>query len=368
MRQDALERQEQVALFFERNPSASARKASREFGVSTPTVLKHMRALGIPVQAKPRRTREQMDAQAREAAALMAEGKLPTEIAKEQGHSRPTVHRDLARLGIRVGRATKYPPPKPRRCLTCGEKFTPTRDAAGRGYGLYCSALCRDRAPERIDKLRASRRRAREEREAYCKRHKLWTIEQAAEWLGRDIGIVCYCIDRGRLPLAEVFKGRVKLVRPGDVKRLGKELAARSDPVFDDPVQFDDWLRETLGLTKQRSREILDRRARAKARIARSRPRAGRPKSSGPPVHHFEWERRFSEVKADLDEQHAAYHVQGDRAPTNHEAAYQVAEEDFAEHPERWDYDPAVRPEKAKRRVWWAVKPLIQAGSEIRAA
>src|SRR5947207_1090699 len=100
MRQDALERQDQVARFFKRNPSASARQASRELGFSPPTVLKHMRDLGIPVQAKPRRTTDEMEADARKAAALFAAGKPLAEIGKKQGHSRVTVGRDLTRLAI----------------------------------------------------------------------------------------------------------------------------------------------------------------------------------------------------------------------------------------------------------------------------
>jgi len=44
--------------------------------------------------------------------------------------------------------------------------------------------------------------------------------------------------------------------------------------------------------------------------------------------------------------------------------ALAVAMEDFAEHPERWDYDPTKFPADAAWRVWSAVEPLLSVETE----
>jgi hypothetical protein len=78
--------------------------------------------------------------------------------------------------------------------------------------------------------------------------------------------------------------------------------------------------------------------------------------------------RGFAELKLAFDESHEQFHVEGEPAPTNWEVAAVVAYEDFAAHPDRWKYNPYESPRAAARRVWMAVKPLLSAVSETRAA
>jgi hypothetical protein len=84
--------------------------------------------------------------------------------------------------------------------------------------------------------------------------------------------------------------------------------------------------------------------------------RPGRPSTA---IAHAEWAERFRELYAELCAGYELYHVNGDRPPSKIEVAQDIAIEDFAEHPERWDYDPRNEPVKAARRVWGAVKPLV---------
>ena len=96
------------------------------------------------------------------------------------------------------------------------------------------------------------------------------------------------------------------------------------------------------------------------------RPRlgAGRPKSAGPPGYHWEWAHRFLEFEAELLDGWPS----DEPLPTKLGVSALVAEDDYEAHPERWDYDPREVPGNAARRVWMAVKPLLSAVSEIRAA
>jgi hypothetical protein len=81
----------------------------------------------------------------------------------------------------------------------------------------------------------------------------------------------------------------------------------------------------------------------------------GRPHAT----YHGELAAMFRKRKAELCARYAAYHVDGDRPPSNLGVALMVAIDDYARHPERWKYDPEKHPENAARRVWKAVKPLI---------
>jgi hypothetical protein len=131
-----------VEEFFRENPTASVGTAVERLGLSQPTILKHRRAIGLPVVSRPRRSPEERERQLRAARSAIKAGTTRVEIAGRLGTSRATISRALLAIGVMYEVPTKYPVPEPRLCLTCGKEFTPRRDQAGRGHGFYCSPDC----------------------------------------------------------------------------------------------------------------------------------------------------------------------------------------------------------------------------------
>ena len=147
-------------------------------------------------------------------------------------------------------------------------------------------------------------------------------------------------------------------------------------------------VREAKGLISREARELGlsedDVRAVHRDRAVRRRQKfpapRGRPKATGPPGYHLEWAEKFLIKKAELeadykDAAELGLLEEGERAPTNSDAAEAVAEEDFRLHRERWPNYAASRSDphaldpkfavSARRRIWEAVKPLLRADSEI---
>jgi hypothetical protein len=196
----------------------------------------------------------------------------------------------------------------------------------------------------------------------------LWTREQTADYLCRAPGTVTHRQNRARLRAEIIRVGPLLYTgyRELDVKRLARDELRSSLPWlshFRDPEFVREWARDH-GADRQRARELAELTRKRNREHARIRVGTGRPKADGPPAYHWDWTHRFLELKAELDERHAAFHVQGDPPPSSLGVAELVALEDFAQHPGRWEYDPGDRPDKASRRVWGAVKQLIQAVSE----
>jgi hypothetical protein len=99
----------------------------------------------------------------------------------------------------------------------------------------------------------------------------------------------------------------------------------------------------------------------AEVDVRRRRP-AGRPPRADAPEHHYDWLRRFCEIR----ENHESHAYAGEPMPKPSKICLEVALEDYLEHPDRWpDYEPAKLPKSARDRVWTAVKPLLIAESEI---
>jgi hypothetical protein len=130
---------------------------------------------------------------------------------------------------------------------------------------------------------------------------------------------------------------------------------------------------------------VDDARAVIRDRVTRRRksfpaPR-GRPKGAGRADYHDAWLEMFllKEVELWRDYEQSrdlGLLVEGDPAPRKMDIALAVAENDFSLHPERWNgyppspadqtaLDPALA-RSAARRVWQAVKPLLNAVREIQ--
>jgi len=111
------------------------------------------------------------------------------------------------------------------------------------------------------------------------------------------------------------------------------------------------------GLTVDQMKAVIRHDAEEKRRLfARQR---GRPKGSGRAAYHAEWAVRFSFEKdalvRDFEERESLELLEeGERPPTDSDAYLAVAEADFAEHPERWDYPHAPGDENALHPQWAA--------------
>jgi hypothetical protein len=87
----------------------------------------------------------------------------------------------------------------------------------------------------------------------------------------------------------------------------------------------------------------------------RLKPPRGRP----PAAHKWEWVRSFYALKAEYDERYECFHVDGERPPNKMDICLAVAYKDFEEHLDRWGYDPDEFPDRAKHKVWDAIKDLL---------
>jgi transcriptional regulator with XRE-family HTH domain len=209
----------------------------------------------------------------------------------------------------------------------------------------------------------------------HCAEQGLWTVPMAADnllfsvrSLGRYLGKDLPVLDRRRFGPLEVV-----ILDPRDVKSFGRDRLEAKDGrahIHDDPLVVYGWARTRYG--EKRARELVSRAADRRRRLAKIRVGTGRPQAAGRPLHHVDWAELFVALKAELDDQYAAYHLADDPPPTNTEIARLVAYADFLAHPERWEYDPQELPIEAGKRVWKAVrevvKPLQTAETETRAA
>ena len=213
----------------------------------------------------------------------------------------------------------------------------------------------------------------------------LLDVRDVAERLGVAVGTVHQYAQSSELVPAVTHLGgfRRRLFRDEDVDSFEKHWAR--DHVKNGNRAADHWLDEDVAIKHYRRRGFVDELAQRKslsveeaeailrARIRQRRNRLmnrrrGPRRSGGPPSYHLEWAQRFVELKEELDEQYVAYHVPGDPPPTSWEVAKLVAMEDYEQHPERWTYDPKQFPREAARKVWEAIKPLLNAVTRNKAA
>jgi hypothetical protein len=291
-------------------------------------------------------------------------------VAAKLGVSFSAVGRYLSDAGIATrGFRSRHPAPTDRICACgCGRIVRPTRtqDALGRGkyYSSKCWGTHAKGNPEVFDA-------AREECRRYQEQHDLLTRAEASVLLGVSASVLSWYEQVGLLAPKERrrFSGRPPFVLYSrrDVKIFAKErrlsgyIALHRDP---------DWvfrwaLRRGTALDdaeRLRSRVIERNRRRALIRTG-----TGRPKSAT--EYHIQWFERFTELKAELDAQHESLSALGigldDPAPTDMGVALLVAEEDFAEHPERWKYDPKRAPRAAADRIRNAVRRHNHAGTKL---
>jgi hypothetical protein len=213
--------------------------------------------------------------------------------------------------------------------------------------------------------FRADAERARRTVEA----DGLWIQEKACAKLLLPRPTFIRMEDRGRITSERRKVGTV-VVRayvPRDVKQLGVELRT-SDALWDRRRRDRDFVLGwalTHGASAKEALRRADHVADQLEVWRRIRIGTGRPKADGPPAFHWDWAHRFLELKAELDAQHEWFHLEGERPPSNHGVALLLAEDDVDGHaPGLWDYDPREFPAEASRRVWKAVKSLLNQGTE----
>ncbi len=85
--------------------------------------------------------------------------------------------------------------------------------------------------------------------------------------------------------------------------------------------------------------------------------RPGRPTAA----YHADWIEKLRDRWAEACAAHELNNVDGERPPSRLDIAFEVACDDFAEHPERWRYDPKTRPKTAAQRVWKPVNAYLSA-------
>jgi hypothetical protein len=167
---------------------------------------------------------------------------------------------------------------------------------------------------------------------------------------------------------------RVDVYSRKDIRAHARSLLQPTEPrraALRDPQKYYEWLLDHH-VPKQRARQLRDRLETMldEHRKIRVGTGAGRPKSSGPPPHHYEWAQRFAELKLELDERHEVAVANGftdDPPPTELGVALAVAHEDYDAHPQRWRYRPSNLPDEAARRVRNAINRLQIPGTEVRA-
>ena len=116
---------------------------------------------------------------------------------------------------------------------------------------------------------------------------------------------------------------------------------------------------DALGRLELRADESKLRERVQRRRDLFLRYRAGRPRVE----YHAEWAARFVELR-DCYERRAYADVRAEddeRAPSDWQLYVTVARDDFAEHSERWSYDPATAPRAAADHVRKALEPLLTA-------
>lgn len=194
----------------------------------------------------------------------------------------------------------------------------------------------------------------------------------AREILGMNTNQLGGLRKRGLVEPALVDAGplRMTIYTEGELKRLARELLRDRDPrrvrCRDRGEHFAQLI--ARGIPKDRARELVNRHQGALERWSRIRIGTGRRKSAGPAAHHVEWEQAFAELKAELEANYEAHHVDGDRSPSDWEVALLVAGDDFQTHPQRWKYDPSENRNEGATRVLTAVKRLQSAQTRTRAA
>jgi hypothetical protein len=168
----------------------------------------------------------------------------------------------------------------------CGDVYRTT--ATLRGDHIYATKACANRASAKVRmSLREARRR----------KQKVVTCDQAAELLLVNRAKVYSYVDRGLIPVAEVFAvpgsgPPVVHLREVDVKRFARDRVRSSDKRvqrrFDSLRVFDDSIRS--GLSRDRALELAELASERERRFKAFRVgAAGRPKGSGPPLHYFGW-------------------------------------------------------------------------------
>ena len=141
-------------------------------------------------------------------------------------------------------------------------------------------------------------------------------------------------------------------------------------------------LAELKGLSEREAEAVLRERVKIRRESLMPRRRGRRP-GSGPPEYHLEWETKHRAALAELEEEFCLRREtglldEGERPPTNWQAALAVAEADFAQHPERWSNyarapsdSLALHPDCAQpaaNRVLMAIKRLQTAHTVNSAA
>jgi hypothetical protein len=87
--------------------------------------------------------------------------------------------------------------------------------------------------------------------------------------------------------------------------------------------------------------------------------RLKRPRGRPPAEHKWDWTRSYYMLKAEYDQRYECHHADGERPPNKMDICEGVAYRDYEERPNRWDYNPNEFPDRAKHRVWDAIKDLL---------
>lgn len=344
----------------------SLRDLAETLGVSIPTIYSDLDALGLsrprrqtPRHLSPRRRTERVEA----AVHLYAEGCTAVEIAKQLGSSTTQIYRDLKAAGVQMRPATprpKYEPAPERVCGHCGRPFR-ARSAAEEGL----------RGPRRYCKDECARAARGQLHDAALAERGLLPIRVAREQLGlaSDRAVLSY-IDRGWLVVERVpFEGMLKPalgVQPKELARCARKVARggdgrralhqNADRALETPqvkARIAALIRE--GRTEQEARAVERDRIERRGKAMRAR-RSGRKAHTSFNLRLAERLRQRHKEYLQLFESGPGREL-GEDPPTEYQAAREVYEEDWREHPDDWPRDkwPAdssdpTRPERRSRK------------------
>jgi hypothetical protein len=278
----------------------------------------------------------------------------------------------------------------------CGDPECPEVYRTRPGAHVYATKACANRAAAKAYlSLREEHRR----------KERVVTCDQAAEFLLVNRAKVYSYVDRGLIPVAEVFavpgSGQpVVHLLETDVKRFARDRVQSSDPRvkrrFDPFAVFDDALAAHLPM--ERARELRELASERERRFKAIRVGTGRRPSPAPPAHYFDWLREWETLAPEARTRRCEYGECGRPAvtrlhaersllgcfcgahaplfraeaaplgPSEYQAALQIARA----HRDRFGYDPDDAPDAAIALVLSGVKSArkaLQKGiSQTRAA
>jgi DNA-binding CsgD family transcriptional regulator len=402
------ERGDRVATLYATGMSAEA--IASVVKTSPQTVLNDLKAGGIGRRphgprlgsARRRRPAETVGALRSQCVEMYKQGAATATIARNLGVSKTTVGKYLEAEGVArrpPGRQAESPLPVERNCEAegCTKIFRPRRSQALRGWGRFCSVECMAEDVKRRDASRVSITRLnllrRIERDRMKSDGNLLEPYEVADMCGVTVAQVHEYATSGAVDVekVEIIGLPFLLFARSSVEAMirgWRRGGSRIRKLWLDP-DFVVTVYEARGLTerfaKTKGLSVEDARAVIRDRVTRRRksfpaPR-GRPKGAGRADYHDAWLEMFllKEVELWRDYEQSrdlGLLVEGDPSPRKMDIALAVAENDFSLHPERWNgypsspadrtaLDPALA-RSAARRVWQAVKPLLNAVREIQ--